>query len=77
MVHPAADVLSHRLLEEISAFVHKQAAYGFIKLLIVKEDRLSAIQGYHRKVMSFVDAFQVCCQSSSECSIGRLIMLSI
>jgi hypothetical protein len=47
------------LLQEISCFAHTQAAYGFVKLLVSKDKRLAAIQVYHRKVASFVDAFQV------------------
>lgn len=54
------------LLEEISAFVQKQSSYGFLKLLIVKDQRIVAIEGYHHRIEVSANAFQVCLNEAND-----------
>ncbi|KAF8956482.1 kinase-like domain-containing protein [Flammula alnicola] len=46
------------LLKEISAFIQKQGSNGFFRSLIQKEDRLSSIDAYHRRIATSINAFQ-------------------
>ena len=50
----------YRLLEDISAFVKVQSSYSFLKVLYKKDDRVAAIDNYHRQIAATVNAFQVC-----------------
>jgi hypothetical protein len=50
--------LSHRLLAEISSFVQKEAARGFLNLLFTKDQRISQIQEYHQRIGTSVTSFQ-------------------
>ena len=52
-----------RLLKDIAAFVKKQTTKTFFRSLLSKEDMIVAIEGYHRKLESAVNAFQVGLQS--------------
>jgi hypothetical protein len=49
---------SHRLLDEISAFVQKEALCGFLKLLFTKDQRIARIEAFHRRIGDAATAFQ-------------------
>jgi hypothetical protein len=49
---------SHRLLDEISAFVQKEALCGFLKLLFTKDQRITRIEEYHRRIGDAATTFQ-------------------
>src|ERR1700683_295751 len=42
--------LSYRLLEEISTFIKKEASCIFLKLLFTKDQRITQIDEYHRRI---------------------------
>jgi hypothetical protein len=46
-------------LEEFSVFLQGQVGAGFLKSLYGKEERISQIEEYHRRITATVDAFQV------------------
>jgi hypothetical protein len=46
------------LLHEVASFVRTQASHSFVKLLFTKDDRIAAIEGYHRKIEAMITAFQ-------------------
>jgi hypothetical protein len=46
------------LLEDISAFVRKEASYKFLKLLITKDRRIARIEGYYRRIEISIESFQ-------------------
>jgi hypothetical protein len=48
----------HRLLDEISSFVQKEATRGFLNLLFTKDQRISQIQEYHQRIGTSVTSFQ-------------------
>jgi hypothetical protein len=50
---------SHRLLDEISAFVQKEASRPFLGLLFTKDQRIAQIEKYHRRNSTAVISFQV------------------
>jgi len=49
----------HKLLQEIARFVKKQSSANFVKLLFTKDDRISRIVGYHQRIATLVQAFQI------------------
>ena len=51
--------MSQRLLKEIDAFVWNERDRSFLKLLFCKEERIATIEGYHRRLCSCANAFQV------------------
>jgi len=51
-----------RLLDEISVFLQGQISAGFLQLLYSKDERISMIEGYHRRISAIADAFQVSLQ---------------
>ena len=50
--------LPHRLLDEISVFVQREATHGFLKLLFCKDQRIVEIEAYHRNIAMLVNSFQ-------------------
>jgi hypothetical protein len=48
-----------RLLKEINSFVQNENGRGFLKLLFSKDERIVAIDVYHRRLCSCATAFQV------------------
>jgi len=54
---PLADL--HRLLENISTFVQKEASCGFLKLLFSKDQRIARIESYYRRIRISVESFQI------------------
>jgi hypothetical protein len=51
----------HRLLDEISVFVQKDASCVFLKLLFTKNERIDKISEYHVRIGTLIAAFQVTC----------------
>ena len=47
------------LLKEIASFIQRQNSYSFIRLLLVKADRLALINEFHQRLTFSVNAFQV------------------
>ena len=47
------------LLQEIASFIEKQSSYSFIRLLLLKSDRLALINEFHQRLTFSVNAFQV------------------
>lgn len=47
------------LLKEIASFIQRQSSYSFIRLLLVKTDRLALINEFHQRLTFSVNAFQV------------------
>jgi hypothetical protein len=52
---------THRLLDEISAFVQKETLCAFLKLLFTKNRRISRIEEYHHRIGTLVTSFQASC----------------
>lgn len=50
-----------RLLEEISTFVEKDASCTFLKLLFTKDQRITKIDEYQRRIATLVTSFQASC----------------
>lgn len=48
-----------RLLKEVSDFVQKQTAEGFMKSLSTKDQRIAQIENYYRRIESAIASFQV------------------
>jgi hypothetical protein len=48
-----------RLIVEINTFVDAEKGRGFLKILFTREDRIAAIEVYHRRICATVNAFQV------------------
>uniref|UniRef100_A0A8H7Y9N2 Protein kinase domain-containing protein n=1 Tax=Psilocybe cubensis TaxID=181762 RepID=A0A8H7Y9N2_PSICU len=48
-----------RLLKDISAYIQKQSNFGFVKLLLLKEERLATIEAFNRRIYNNINAFQV------------------
>jgi hypothetical protein len=48
-----------RLLREISAFIQKHNAKGFVKLLLMKDKCVAQIDSYYHLIEAFIMAFQV------------------
>ena len=53
---------SHRLLDEITTFVQKEASRGFLNLLFTKDRRISRIDEYHRRIAMSATSFQASCE---------------
>ncbi|KIM77885.1 hypothetical protein PILCRDRAFT_824860 [Piloderma croceum F 1598] len=49
----------HKLLEEISAFIQKEASCGFLKLLFTKDQRIVRIESYYRRIDISIESFQI------------------
>jgi hypothetical protein len=59
VTHSHLNFALFRLLDEISAFLQPQIRTGFLKSLYSKEDRISKIEEYHRRISGLVASFQV------------------
>ncbi|KIM77033.1 hypothetical protein PILCRDRAFT_12389 [Piloderma croceum F 1598] len=66
---PLADL--HKLLEEISAFVQKEASCGFLKLLFTKDQRIVRIESYYRRIGISIESFQASCSVLESTSLVR------
>jgi hypothetical protein len=55
---------SDRLLEEICAYIEKQAKHSFVKAFVLADDRNLTIEGYHRRISACVYSLQVSQQYS-------------
>ena len=55
-------LISHRnrLLDEISAHVHSQSTYNFLKLLHTNAHTRTRIDGYSQRLRALINSFQVC-----------------
>ncbi|KAJ6513727.1 hypothetical protein C8R47DRAFT_1091704 [Mycena vitilis] len=49
----------HSLLTEIESFVQKEETRRFFKSLLTQDERLERIDGFHRRLGSVADAFQI------------------
>jgi hypothetical protein len=47
-----------RLLNEISVFIQKQSSQSFVKSLCTKNQRITEIERYHKRINITVDSFQ-------------------
>lgn len=47
------------LLDEIRAYIEKEAKTPYLKLLFTKSNRIDRINGYQGKIASAITAFQV------------------
>jgi hypothetical protein len=54
---------SYRLLDEVSAFIQNEKSSSFLKLLFTKDQRISQIQGFHKRIHNSVISFQVSCDA--------------
>jgi hypothetical protein len=52
------------LLKEISTFIQREASRGFLKLLFTKDQRITQIEGYHRRIGTSIESFQASCDLS-------------
>lgn len=50
-----------RLPDEISALLQKEVSSSFLKLLFTKNQRISRIDGYYRRIGTLIQSFQVRC----------------
>lgn len=48
-----------RLLKDVAVYIQKQCTFGFFKLLLLKNERLAAIDAFHRRISSSVSTFHV------------------
>lgn len=56
-----------RLLKDISAYIQKQSSFGFIKLLLIKDERLATIETFHRRISNSINAFHVSVWIAIDC----------
>lgn len=49
----------HSLLNEISAFIRQEAGRTFLKLLYTKDNRITLIDAFHRRLATAINGFQV------------------
>ncbi|KAK6988023.1 kinase-like protein [Favolaschia claudopus] len=50
----------HRLLQDIHRFVDNEKEAGFMKMLLLKDMRLSAIETFNKRIGTLINRFQVC-----------------
>jgi hypothetical protein len=56
---PSSLILLARLIKEINFFVQNEQGRGFLKLLFSKDERIAAIENYHRRLCVCATALQV------------------